>query len=138
MDLKVTTMLQVKVRDSRELPNGRQELTLSDGTKVVTDLYIPAFGLIPNSSYIPAKFLNSNGFVVVDEYLRVKGVEDVWAVGDVSSIEPPQFKTTDTQSAHLAKNILLILNNKKPLPYAIGSRMDPLLLLQDLSFADLL
>lgn len=79
-------------------------------------MYIPTFGLIPNSSYIHAKFLDANGFVVVDEYLRAKGVEDVWAIGDVSAIEPAQLIHCDKQSAHLAKSLMLILNNKTPLP----------------------
>jgi len=57
-----------------------------------------------------------NGFVVVDDYLQVKGAEDVWAVGDVSAIEPAQFTTCDKQSAQLAKNITLILSNKTPMP----------------------
>lgn len=60
---------------------------------------------------------------MVDKYLRVKGTNNVWAVGDVADIEPPQYKVTDTQTARLAKNIVLVLANKHPLPYKVGTRM---------------
>ncbi|KAK9366156.1 hypothetical protein V1509DRAFT_630693 [Lipomyces kononenkoae] len=120
--LKVDIKLQTKIIGSAQTPDGRQELTLSDGDKLITDMYIPTFGVRPNSSYAPTKYLNTDGFVMVDDYLKVKGVEDVWAIGDVSDLEPPQFMFANKQSAHLAKNIILILSNKKPLPYKSGTR----------------
>ncbi len=129
-NLKVDIRLQTKVVGSTVMPNGRQELTLSGGDILITDMYIPTFGLIPNSSYIPAKFLNANGYVTVDEYLKVKGAEDVWAIGDVSDVEASQFITCDRQSAYAARNMTFILSNKTPLPYkAITSRMATSLLL---------
>ncbi|MCJ1328911.1 hypothetical protein MMC10_005588 [Thelotrema lepadinum] len=121
--LQVDIKLQTKVTDLVQTANNQQQLTLSGGDKMITDLYIPTFGLIPNSSYVPAKFLNADGYVVVDRHLQVKGTENVWAVGDVSDVEPAQFITTDKQSAHLAKNIVSLLrdNNKTLLPYKVGS-----------------
>ena len=116
-NLKVDIKLQTKVTGSAQMPNGRHELTLSGGDKLNTDMYIPTFGLVFNSSYIPAQFLNANGSVRVDEYLKVKGAEDVWALGDVSDLEGSQYMFLEYQSAHLAKNIALILSNKAPLPY---------------------
>lgn len=100
------------------------ELSLSDGTKLITDLYIPTFGVIPNSSYIPDKYLNTNGFVKVDEYFQVKGLENqhVWAIGDISDLEPPQLMRAESQSNHLARNIGLIFNDKAALPYKEGTR----------------
>jgi len=80
-------------------------------------MYIPTFGLIPNTSYIPAKFLNADGYVVVDEFLKVKGASSMWAIGDASAIQPPQWLHMEAQSKHLVKNLILILNNKAPLPY---------------------
>ena len=117
MDVK----LETKVVGSAEMQDGRKELTLSSGDKATTDMYIPTFGLIPNSSYIPAKYLNANGSVMVDEYLKVKGARDVWAIGDVSDIEPAQFITCDKQSTFLAKNMVSMLSNKPPLPYKVAS-----------------
>lgn len=111
------------------LPDDRQELTLSNGEKMIADVYIPTFGVKPNSSYMPSKFLDSNGYIIVDELLSVKGLKDVWAIGDVSNAEPPQFIFVDRQSTHLAKNMILMLSGKPPLPYKVTtSGMTPLLI----------
>ena len=108
------------------MPDGRTELTLSDGQKIVTDLYIPTTGLTPNSSYVPQNLLNANGFVVVDEFLRVKGAADVWAVGDVSSAQRPQYINTQKQAAHVAKNIGLLMKGKELVRYSTdGGGMFP-------------
>jgi hypothetical protein len=125
-DLNVNIKLQTKIISSAQMPNGQEELILSNGEKLVTDLYIPTFGLTPNSSYIPAKFLNAKGLVVVDNYLKVKGAGDVWAIGDVADVDSLQFISCDRESAHLAKNIILLLSNKTPVPYkALTSSMIP-------------
>lgn len=126
-DLNVDVKLQTKVsRSSRTKREGagQLEIYLSDGNVLSADLYIPTSGIVPNSSYIPDKYLNANGFVKVDEYFQVKGLENqhVWAIGDISDLESPQFLCADRQSGHLAKNIGLILNNKAPLPYKEGMR----------------
>ena len=120
-NLKIDVKLQTKVASLAQTLDHRQQLTLLSGVKLITDLYIPTFGLIPNSSYIPSKFLNGNGYVMVDEYLKVKGTKDVWAIGDVSDVEYSQFIWCDKQSAHLAKSLTLILSNKAPLPYKVTS-----------------
>jgi len=130
----VDIKLQTKVMDSAQMPNGQQELTLSGGDKLITDMYIPTFGLIPNSSYIPAKFLNTNGSVTVDEYLQVKTAGAVWAIGDVSDVEPSQFICCDRQSAYLAKNIISILSNKTPLPYKVATSRMITFLVAELEF----
>jgi apoptosis-inducing factor 2 len=103
------------------MEDGRQELMLSTSEKLITDVYIPTFGLVPNSSYVPATFTNASGHVVVDEYLQVKGAANIWAIGDVSNIEPAQFITCDKQSTHLVKNIVLVLGNKPPLSYKVAT-----------------
>ena len=59
---------------------------------------------------------------MVDEYLRVKEANNVWAIGDISDREPPQMMPASKQSAHLAKNITLILSNKAPLVHKLGPK----------------
>jgi NADH dehydrogenase FAD-containing subunit len=108
------------------LPNGQTEVTLSAGSKLITDLYVPTYGLVPNSSYIPSKFLTSKGSVIVDDYLKVKGVGDVWALGDVADVEWKQFASTDKQSGYVSKSFALVLSSKTLTPYIVtpaSSRM---------------
>jgi NADH dehydrogenase FAD-containing subunit len=114
--------LNTKVDGSVQAADGPQTISLSGGKTLSADVYIPTFGVIPNSSYIPNKYVNANGFVIVDDYLKIKGLEDVWAIGDVSDREPPQFMFADKQATYLAKNVLLILSKKATLPYKDGTR----------------
>ena len=127
--------LQTKVKGSVQGPDGRKELTLSSGDKLTTDMYVPTFGLIPNSSYVPASHLNANGSVMVDEFLRVKGAKDVWAIGDVSDVESWQFITCDRQSTHLAKNMISMINNKAPVPYKVATSRMTILLVANEQFS---
>jgi NADH dehydrogenase FAD-containing subunit len=113
----VDVKVESKIISSTEVQGGQQELTLSNGKKLLADLYLPMFGVIPNSSYVPTKFLDADGFVKVDEYFQVKGTENVWAIGDISDLEATQFANVASQAAHFAKNITLKLSNKTPLPY---------------------
>jgi NADH dehydrogenase FAD-containing subunit len=117
--LKVNIKFNTKVQTSTSLPSGQTELLFSTGEKLATDLYIPSFGLIPNSSYLPTEFLDAKGYVVVDSYLKVVGAKDVWAIGDVSACEWSQLIPANKQSVHVAKSIVLLLNNKQPLPYKL-------------------
>lgn len=121
-NLKVDVKLGTKVTNTEQLPDGRRELTLSSGAKLTTDMYVPTFGLIPNSAYVPASHLNAVGSVMVDGFLRVKGAKDVWAIGDVADAESWQFSPCDRQSAHLAKNMISLMNNKPTLPYKVHAR----------------
>lgn len=69
-------------------------MSLSNGEKKVVDLYIPTIGTIPNTEYVPKDLLNDKGDVMVDQFLRVKGVKDVWAAGDIVDCQPGQFVYT--------------------------------------------
>ncbi len=45
-------------------------------------------GMRPHSAFLPAEVLDDDGFVRVDEHLRVPGHPDVFAVGDVAASDP--------------------------------------------------
>lgn len=109
-------MNTVKTSDNQQI------LEFSDGEKLLIDLYIPTIGVKPNSSYIPEKHLNNNAFVIVDDFLKVKGVDNVWAIGDVSDREPPVFMAASNQATYAAKSLGLILSKKTPLAYKDGIR----------------
>ncbi|TVY31597.1 Oxidoreductase, partial [Lachnellula occidentalis] len=119
-DLDISIKLQAKVTGTNKLPDGRQEITLADGEKLVADMYVPAYGLTPNASYVPARYVDTKGYVVVDEYLKVKGAENAWAIGDVTDMEPSQLIYADQQSSYAAEAIVSVLNNKDPVPYEIN------------------
>ncbi|KAG4028627.1 hypothetical protein MFRU_020g00660 [Monilinia fructicola] len=120
--LQVKIKVSTKVSGSAKTPDGKYEITLSTGEKIITDLYIPTMGIIPNSSYIPEKYLNPAGFATVDEFLRLKGTTDIWVVGDVSAVERAQYVNAEKQSVHVSKNIGLVLRNSEPISYKVGEK----------------
>ena len=129
-NLNVHIKFEERVATASKLGNDQHELTLTSGRKLTADVYIPTFGLAPNNSYIPAKFLNAEGFVVVDEYLQVKGAKDVWAIGDISATEGSQYLPANTQATHAVKNIILAGNGKALLAYKgwVSSGYSPIFL----------
>jgi NADH dehydrogenase FAD-containing subunit len=86
-------------------------------------MYIPTFGLTPNSSYIPSQYLNKGGFVVVDEYLRLKGATDVFAIGDVADVETKQYTAARAHAFYVAKSITALLQGKGLVPFKVSTSM---------------
>ncbi|PVH68333.1 FAD/NAD(P)-binding domain-containing protein [Cadophora sp. DSE1049] len=107
----------VKIIDSKAASDGKTELILDNGETMLVDLYLPIIGNHPNSEYVPKALLDDRGYVIVDEYLRVKGTEDIWAVGDVSNTDPSQAVYLQKQIPAIANNLDLVIKGKKPIPY---------------------
>ncbi|POR35924.1 Apoptosis-inducing factor 2, partial [Tolypocladium paradoxum] len=91
---------------------GRTRVTLSSGEELLTDLYLPTTGLVPNTGFLPADFLDGRRYVDVDECMRVPAAQDVWAIGDVVSKPRASYLNTDAQAAGVARNIELVLQGK--------------------------
>lgn len=67
--------------------SGKTRVELSDNRVLLTDLYIPATGVSPNTSYAPSSLTDSGGYIVTDaKTLRVPNAgERVYAIGDCAS-----------------------------------------------------
>jgi len=114
--LGVSIKTSARVANTTTLTDGtgKTEVTLENGDKLVTDLYLPTMGVVPNSEYIPDKLLNDKKLVAVDETYRVTGATDVWAAGDVVAKPKATFVLADAQAAGVAKNLDLVLKGKNP------------------------
>ncbi|KZL80049.1 hypothetical protein CI238_08789 [Colletotrichum incanum] len=110
--LGVQVKSNARVRGSRPLPDGKTEVTLMTGEIIKTDLYLPTMGIVPNTEYLDASLLNEHKYVSVDECMRVKGVDNVWACGDIVSYPRAAFMLTDKQAAGVVKNIELSIKGK--------------------------
>ncbi|PNY23750.1 Apoptosis-inducing factor 2 [Tolypocladium capitatum] len=91
---------------------GKTRLTLSSGEELLTDLFLPTTGLVPNTAFLPADFLTEGRYVDVDECMRVRAAQDVWAIGDAVSKPRASYLNTDGQAAGVARNIGLVLQGK--------------------------
>ncbi|KAI1174650.1 hypothetical protein F4777DRAFT_372358 [Nemania sp. FL0916] len=118
---RISRYMPFRITGSRPTADGKTEIQYC-GTNdekpetMVTDLYLPALGLTPNTSFLPAGLLNADKFVDVDEFYRAKGAEDVWAAGDVVWKPRASFVVTDKQAAGVAKNIDAVLRGKSQTP----------------------
>jgi NADH dehydrogenase FAD-containing subunit len=67
--------------------DNKTTVTLAKGEKLEADLYIPAHGVLPNTSYIPDELLNDKGYLKTNaSTLRVdEAGPRVYALGDVAS-----------------------------------------------------
>jgi NADH dehydrogenase len=87
---------------------------LSDGSSIAAETLVWTAGVRPSGLARRSGFpVDEAGRVVADEYLRVPGLEDVWAAGDAASVPdrttggrmPPTAQHGLRQGRHLARNL---------------------------------
>ena len=90
-------------------------VVLSDGARIETETLVWTAGVRPIPLLADLGLpLDDRGRVVVDEYLRVEGVPDVWALGDCAAVpnratpgvvDPPTSQHALRQARRLASNL---------------------------------
>ena len=63
-------------------------------------------GIRPHSSFLPASLRDSEGFVLVDDHLRLPGHPEVYAVGDVAASDPLRSSARNWGFRIVVANIL--------------------------------
>jgi NADPH-dependent 2,4-dienoyl-CoA reductase/sulfur reductase-like enzyme len=63
----------------------RGRVTLGSGRELETDVVVAGLGIVPNTELAEAAGLSVDDGIVVDEFGRVDGRDDVYAAGDVAS-----------------------------------------------------
>lgn len=94
--------------------DGKWSLTLSDGSTLDADLYLPLHGIQVNTSFVPRELLDDRGNVKQDKTMRVEATENIWAIGDVGNTEPKQLTLTDAQINHMADALDATLTGERP------------------------
>ncbi|KAH8650953.1 AMID-like mitochondrial oxidoreductase [Tricladium varicosporioides] len=83
LGVKITHNL--RVISTSPLADGKTEMSLSDGSKKVVDLYIDATGGQPNTSFLPVSWLDNTRKVITETTTLRTPVKNVYAIGDVAS-----------------------------------------------------
>ena len=92
-----------------------EEAVLGDGTRIPTHTLVWTAGVAPNPLLREWSLpLDARGHVEVDELLRVRGHEHVWALGDCALVpntrsdrpDPPTCQHALRQARRLAKNLV--------------------------------
>jgi NADH dehydrogenase FAD-containing subunit len=98
----------------------KTEVTLSDGKTLQADLYIPAYGTVPNTGFVPEVLRAKDGRVETNpETLRVdKAGERVYAVGDASNYARPAvhiiMDAVPVLAANLKRDLLIAAGQTPP------------------------
>lgn len=102
---------------SLSLGQGRDET-------IEADVYIPTYGLSPNSEFVPTALLDHRRHVKQTGHLRAEGHDNIFVVGDVGSLETPQAIHTENQVLHVVKNLQAYLKGEALAEYTFST--DPL------------
>ncbi|KAF2026956.1 FAD/NAD(P)-binding domain-containing protein [Setomelanomma holmii] len=85
-NLGVDVVYNTRVTDAKEDGRGRTVVTLAKGETLEADLYVPAYGVQPNSSWLPENLLDEKNYLKTSDTLRVDVAGPrVYAVGDIAS-----------------------------------------------------
>ena len=87
-------------------------LTLSNGSSLTADLYLPLFGVQVNTGFLPLSLLDSAGNLSLDRTMRVTGTKNIWGLGDVGNLEAKQLTVTDAQIIHLSSALHSVLTSE--------------------------
>jgi NADH dehydrogenase len=107
----------------------RDHVILGDGRRLDTETVIWCAGIAPSPLIeklaVPT---DARGYVECDRELRVRGFDDVWAIGDSSvnigpdgSAYPATAQHAVRQGQHLAGNLVRVLRGEPPRPCDIRS-----------------
>ncbi|GAB3361965.1 NAD(P)/FAD-dependent oxidoreductase [Arachidicoccus ginsenosidivorans] len=116
MGIKIQTNIHVTDYDG-------EVVTLENGTKIRSKTLIWAAGVIGNVPVgIPKECITRGNRLIVNEYHQVKGLDDVYAIGDISYLEtkdwpkgqPQLAHVANKQAAHLSENFEAILKGRTP------------------------
>ena len=84
--------------------------------------YLPTFGLKPNTSFVPAKMLDANGYVKQTKTLQAEGYPSIFVAGDAGNLERNKALYADLQAVHLVKNLPTYLAGGKMAQYQPGDK----------------
>ncbi|WQF80840.1 Putative FAD/NAD(P)-binding domain, FAD/NAD(P)-binding domain superfamily [Colletotrichum destructivum] len=110
LQVKLVTNARVTEADTT---GALKSVKLSNGETLTADLYLPLFGVRPNTTFVPEHLLDDKGNVKLKHDLRVEGLINVWGVGDVGNLEAKQLMRAEGQALHLADNLDAVLTGNE-------------------------
>jgi NADH dehydrogenase FAD-containing subunit len=91
LEQKKVRLIKSRKVTSASTSNGNKiwNITLDSGDQITADLYIPTTGVVPNNGFIPREWLDDDGWVKVDNELRVLFNDNeqhpIYAAGDITN-----------------------------------------------------
>jgi NADH dehydrogenase FAD-containing subunit len=109
-------------------------VSTEEGHKLTADIWFRCFGVSPKTDYLRgslAEARDANGYVGVDEHLRVSGHDRVFAIGDISDADLNMAGTAGAQAEAVVATIAALITGTgeaiayQPLPAIIAVPIGP-------------
>jgi len=112
----------VKVKFNRNFSKNEGVYRCSkSGETLQADIAYECVGMVPNTEFLRTELpntLNSKGFINVDAYMRVKGYDNLYSLGDCADLDRHKHGyLASVQGALLAKVLLKSMKGQKVKPY---------------------
>jgi apoptosis-inducing factor 2 len=88
-------------------------VTTTSGREITADIWFQCYGVTPMSDYLSAELAparRADGFIEVGSTLQVARHDNVFAIGDVSSIDAKMAGLAGRQAQVVAQNIIKLVN----------------------------
>ncbi|MEU8896173.1 FAD-dependent oxidoreductase [Nocardia sp. NPDC048505] len=105
-----------------EITSGKVEWSTGQAASSAASVLWTIGRATPNTAWLPDRLLDAHGFVVVDEYLRVRGASGVYAIGDAAATDPLRTSARSRADGLLAHNIRAELDGRTPEPFRPAAR----------------
>ncbi|MEH6477258.1 MAG: FAD-dependent oxidoreductase [Sneathiella sp.] len=93
----------------------------TSGETIKADIVYECVGMLPNTEFLRpelAEILDGSGFVKVDEFMRVKGHDNLYSLGDCADLDSHKHGyLASVQGGYLAKMLIKTMKGKKVKPY---------------------
>ena len=112
----------VKVKLNRHFVKNEDVYRCSKSGEILkADIVYECVGMIANTEFLRAEMsntLDSRGFIEVDAYMRVKGYDNLYSLGDCATLDSNKHGyLASVQGARLANMLLKAMKGKKVKPY---------------------
>jgi NADH dehydrogenase FAD-containing subunit len=107
VELRLSTQLH-SLPDAPPATAAGVSVETEGGETLTADIWFRAFGVAPATDYLRGTLAgarDANGYIHVDEYLRVAGHEHVYAIGDISDADRNMAGMAGAQAELLAANL---------------------------------
>lgn len=127
---KYLTARGAKIYTSTKVKDIQQGKVLTDKDEIAAKLVIWCAGIKPSPLAETLEVEKSHGWIMVDPCLRIKGFEDVYAIGDIAWVEIDGKVATrcaleaERQGCAAAVNAVRSISGKKPVKYSVKSSTD--------------
>lgn len=120
--LEQLTAIGVKVKFNRSFLKHEDTYHCANtGETIKADIVYECIGMVPNTEFLQSELpnvLDNRGFITVDAYMRVKGYENLYSLGDCATLDNHKHGyLASVQGARLANMLLKTMKGKKIRPY---------------------